>query len=179
MIEDKTNEIPAIPDVIERLNLEGIICTWDALNTQVDNVKAVVGKGGDYCIALKGNQGNFYKEVIEYFDEDRLMIIESGYEGRYMLSKEKSHGEIITYEYFQTEDVKWYEDYEKWNKLRRIGLVRKTKIKADGSTVVEKRYYISSLLTYINTFSYVIRHHWNVENKLYWQMDFTFKYYSK
>ena len=96
-----------------------------------------------------------------------------------MLSREKSHGEIITYEYFQTEDVKWYEDYEKWNKLRSIGLVRKTKIKADGSTVVEKRYYISSLLTYINTFSYVIRHHWNVENKLYWQMDFTFKYYSK
>lgn len=175
IIEDKTNEIPAIPDVIERLNLEGIICTWDALNTQVDNVKAVVGKDGDYCVALKGNQGNFHKDVIDYFNEDRLLIIESGYEGSYMLSREKSHGEIITYEYFQTEDVKWYEDYEKWEKLRSIGLVRKTKVKADGSTVIEKRYYISSLLTDINTFSYAIRHHWNVENKLHWQMDFTFK----
>ena len=81
MIEEKTNEITAIPEIIERLNLKNVICTCDALNTQKENIKAVRAKGGDYCIALKMNQPNFYKDVQDYFDEDRLMIIESGYEG--------------------------------------------------------------------------------------------------
>ena len=78
MIEEKTNEITAIPDVIKRLNLKGIVCTWDALNTQKDTVKAVISSKGDYVGALKGNQGNFYQDVVDYFDEDRLLIIESG-----------------------------------------------------------------------------------------------------
>lgn len=175
IIEEKTNEITAIPTIIERLDLTNIICTWDALNTQKENVKAVISKGGDYCVALKGNQGNFYQDVIDYFDEDKLLIIESGYEGSYQLTREKSHGAVITYEYYQTEKVKWYEEREKWEGLKSIGLVKKSIEKSNGDKVVEKRYYISSLLLDINEFSRAIRKHWNVENKLHWQMDFTFK----
>ena len=175
MIEEKTNEITAIPKIIERLDLRNVICTWDALNTQKENIKAVITKGGDYCVALKANQANFYKDVQDYFDGDRLMIIESGYEGGYQLTREKSHEAVITYEYYQTEKVKWYADCEKWEGLKSIGLVRKTIEKSDGSKVEEKRYYISSLLLDINIFSDAIRKHWNVENKLHWQMDFTFK----
>ena len=175
MIEEKTNEITAIPKIIERLDLRNVICTWDALNTQKENIKAVITKGGDYCVALKANQANFYKDVQDYFDVDRLMIIESGYEGGYQLTREKSHEAVITYEYYQTEKVKWYADCEKWEGLKSIGLVRKTIEKSDGSKVEEKRYYISSLLLDINIFSDAIRKHWNVENKLHWQMDFTFK----
>lgn len=175
MIEEKTNEITAIPEVIKRLDLTNVICTWDALNTQKENVKAVISKGGDYCVALKRNQGNFYQDVEDYFDEDRLSIIESGYEGGYQLSREKSHNSVITYEYYQTEKVKWYAEYEKWEGLKSIGLVKKTIEKADGDKVEEKRYYISSLLLNINEFSNAIRKHWNVENKLHWQMDFTFR----
>ena len=175
MIEEKTNEITAIPKIIERLDLRNVICTWDALNTQEENIKAVITKGGDYCVALKANQANFYKDVQDYFDGDRLMIIESGYEGGYQLTREKSHEAVITYEYYQTEKVKWYADCEKWEGLKSIGLVRKTIEKSDGSKVEEKRYYISSLLLDINIFSDAIRKHWNVENKLHWQMDFTFK----
>lgn len=175
MIEEKTNEITEIPKVIERLNLENVICTWDALNTQKENVRAVISKGGDYCVALKANQPNFYTDVVDYFDEDRLMIIQSGYEGGYQLSREKSHEAIITYEYYQTEKVNWYEEKEQWEGLKSIGLVKKTIEKSDGSKVEEKRYYISSLLLNINIFSNAIRKHWNVENKLHWQMDFTFK----
>ena len=174
-IEEKTNEITAIPKIIERLDLRNVICTWDALNTQKENIKAVITKGGDYCVALKANQANFYKDVQDYFDGDRLMIIESGYEGGYQLTREKSHEAVITYEYYQTEKVKWYADCEKWEGLKSIGLVRKTIEKSDGSKVEEKRYYISSLLLDINIFSDAIRKHWNVENKLHWQMDFTFK----
>ena len=175
MIEEKTNEITAIPEVIKRLDLTNVICTWDALNTQKENVKAVISKGGDYCVALKRNQGNFYQDVEDYFDEDRLSIIESGYEGGYQLSREKSHNSVITYEYYQTEKVKWYAEYEKWEGLKSIGLVKKTIEKADGDKVEEKRYYISSLLLNINEISNAIRKHWNVENKLHWQMDFTFR----
>lgn len=174
-IEEKTNEITAIPEVIKRLDLTNVICTWDALNTQKENVKAVISKGGDYCVALKRNQGNFYQDIEEYFDEDRLSIMESGYEGGYQLSREKSHSQVITYEYYQTEKVKWYAEYEKWEGLKSIGLVKKTIEKADGNKVEEKRYYISSLLLNINEFSNAIRKHWNVENKLHWQMDFTFR----
>ena len=175
MIEEKTNEITAIPDVIKRLDLTNVICTWDALNTQKDNVKAVISKGGDYCVALKANQGNFYKDVQDYFDEDRLLIIESGYEGAYQLTREKNHEAVITYEYYQTEKVNWYPDIKLWEGLKSIGLVKKTIDKSDGTRVEEKRYYISSLLLDISVFSNAIRKHWNVENKLHWQMDFTFK----
>ena len=175
MIEEKTNEITAIPEIIERLNLKNVICTWDALNTQKENIKAVRAKGGDYCVALKGNQPNFYKDVQDYFDEDRLMIIESGYEGGYQLTREKSHEAVITYEYYQTEKVEWYSDIKSWEGLKSIGLVKKKIEKSDGSITEEKRYYISSLLLNINEFSNAIRKHWNVENKLHWQMDFTFK----
>ena len=175
MIEEKTNEITAIPDVIKRLDLTNVICTWDALNTQKDNVKAVISKGGDYCVALKANQGNFYKDVQDYFDEDRLLIIESGYEGAYQLTREKNHEAVITYEYYQTEKVNWYPDIKLWEGLKSIGLVKKTIDQSDGTRVEEKRYYISSLLLDISVFSNAIRKHWNVENKLHWQMDFTFK----
>ena len=175
MIEEKTNEITAIPDVIKRLDLTNVICTWDALNTQKDNVKAVTSKGGDYCVALKANQGNFYKDVQDYFDEDRLLIIESGYEGAYQLTREKNHESVITYEYYQTEKVNWYEEKNLWDGLKSIGLVKKTIDKSDGTKTEEKRYYISSLLLDIGIFSNTIRKHWNVENKLHWQMDFTFK----
>ena len=175
MIEEKTNEITAIPDVIKRLDLTNVICTWDALNTQKDNVKAVISKGGDYCVALKANQGNFYKDVQDYFDEDRLLIIESGYEGTYQLTREKNNEAVITYEYYQTEKVNWYPDIKLWEGLKSIGLVKKTIDQSDGTRVEEKRYYISSLLLDISVFSNAIRKHWNVENKLHWQMDFTFK----
>lgn len=71
--------------------------------------------------------------------------------------------------------MKWYEDYKEWEKLKSFGIVKKTIEKADGNKIVEKRYYISSLFLDKNNFSKAIRKHWNVENKLHWQMDFTFK----
>lgn len=175
MIEEKTNEITAIPEIIKRLNIKGVICTWDALNTQKNTVEAVIRGKGDYVGALKGNQGNFYQDVIDYFDEDRLLIIKSGYEGAYKKEIEKSHSQIITYEYYQTEKINWYTDIESWKGIKSIGLVKKTMEDKKGQKKVEERYYISSLLIDIYNFSKAIRNHWNVENKLHWQLDFTFK----
>ena len=175
MIEDKTNEIRAIPEVIKRLNIKGVICTWDALNTQKKIVKAVIEGKGNYVGALKGNQGKFYQDVIDYFDEDRLLLIKSQYEGAYKKEIEKSHSQVITYEYYQTEKVKWYSEANEWEGLKSIGIVIKTMENKKGEKTIEKRYYISSLLLDIYNFSKAIRNHWNVENKLHWQLDFTFK----
>lgn len=175
MIQEKTNEITAIPEVIRRLNIKGVICTWDALNTQKNTVEAVIDGKGDYVGALKGNQGNFYQDVIDYFDEDRLLLIQSQYEGAYKKELEKSHSQIITYEYYQTEKIDWYSEVKEWKGLKSIGVVIKTIEDKSGNKTVEKRYYISSLLLDIYNFSKAIRNHWNVENKLHWQLDFTFK----
>lgn len=175
MIEEKTNEITAIPTVIQRLKLNNVICTWDALNTQRNTVKAVIDGEGDYVGALKGNQGTFFEEVKDYFDEDKRLIIQSAYEGVYKKEIEKSHSQVIVYEYYQTENIKWYEDIDKWAGLKSIGLVKKTSEGKKGEKIVEERYYISSLLLDIYNFSRAIRNHWNVENKLHWQLDFTFK----
>ena len=70
-IDEKTNEITAIPDVIKRLNIKGVICTWDALNTQTETIKVVIEGKGDYVGALKGNQGTSYENVKDYFDENQ------------------------------------------------------------------------------------------------------------
>ena len=75
-----------------------------------------------------------------------MLIIESGYEGAYKLVREKSHSQVITYQYYQTEKVKWYANWDKWEKLKSLGLVIKTSEDKKGKKTVEKRYYISSLL---------------------------------
>lgn len=174
-IDDKTNEITAIPDILKRFNVKGNVITWDALNTQTDNVEAVVSLKGDYVVPVKGNQGNFYNDLILYFDEKKLEMIKAGQTGTaYLDYKEKRGEKLIHYEYYQTEDVKWYFDRKKWKKLNSIGLLKKT-IETLQETKVEYRYYISSLFLNIKLFSNAIRNHWSVENKLHWHLDFTFK----
>ena len=174
-IDDKTNEITAIPDILKRFNVKGNVITWDALNTQTDNVETVVSLKGDYVVPIKGNQGNFYNDLILYFDEKKLEMIKAGQTGTaYLDYKEKRGENLIHYEYYQTEDVKWYFDRKKWKKLNSIGLVKKT-IETSQETKVEYRYYISSLFLNIELFSNAIRNHWSVENKLHWHLDFTFK----
>lgn len=174
-IDEKTNEITAIPEILKRFNVKNNIITWDALNTQTANIEAVINLKGDYVAPIKNNQGNFYNDLVLYFDEKKLDMIKAGQtKAAYMSSIEKRGEKIICYEYFQTEDVKWYFDINKWKKLNSIGLVRKT-ITSGKTTTIENRYYISSLFLNIELFSKAIRNHWSVENKLHWHLDFTFK----
>lgn len=174
MIEDKTNESTSIPHILNRVNAKGAIVTWDALNTQKNNVEAVINVKADYVVALKANHPTFYQDLVLYFDDKKLDMIKAGaLQSAYSISCEKANSSIITYEYFQTEDIKWYHDYSSWKGLHSIGVVRKT-IEKSGKKVVEKRYYISSLFNDILSFSNAIRNHWGVENKLHWQLDYTF-----
>ena len=174
MIEDKTNEITAFPNTINALNIRNAIITVDALNTQKENCKLVKKKRGDYVFALKGNQGDFFEDVQLYFNKSILNILKKD-EKCYLHMIETRGNEKIVYEYYQTNDISWYHDYKSWKGLKTIGLVIKTITKIDGTTTTEKRYYISSLDIDIDLFSESIRKHWSVENKLHWQLDYTFK----
>lgn len=169
-IEDKTNEIPTIPKILERINVKGNIITWDALNTQKSNVEKVINLKGDYVVPIKLNQENFYNDLVLYFNDKQLEIIKANGTGNsYIKNIEKSHSSIITYEYFQTEDISWYYDLKNWKGVKSFGVVKKTTEKNKNKTV-EFRYYISSLYIDIETFSNAIRQHWSVENKLHWHL---------
>ena len=175
MIEDKTNEITTIPIILERLNIKDTIITWDALNTQKRNVEIVKSKKGDYVVPVKKNHPNFNVDLELYFDERTQEEIKAGRRGSaYLKQEEKSHSCFITYEYFQTSDIKWYSEYKEWKGLNSFGMVKKT-IERNKETIVEKRFYISSLFIDIELFSRSIREHWSVENKLHWHLDFTFR----
>lgn len=173
-INEKTNEIPSIPTILEKTKRNGCIITWKTLSTQTKNVEAVIDKHGDYVVPIKGNQGNFYDDLIVYFDEKTLETIKSGrLNASYLHQNEKTHSCYIEYEYFQTSDVSWYFKKGDWKGLKSIGMVRKTITKNNQATI-ENRYYISSLNVNINDFSNAIRNHWSVEKKLHWHLDFTF-----
>ncbi len=175
IIDDKTNEIPTIPTILERLNIKGSIITWDALNTQKSNVEAVIKKKGDYVVPVKKNHPNFNADLELYFDEELISEIKAGKpNSKYLKIEEKSHSSFITYEYFQIEDVRWYYEYKEWKGLRTFGMVRK-RIEKNEEIKIENRYYISSLELNIREFSRAIRNHWSVENKLHWHLDFTFR----
>ena len=175
MIDDKTNEIPTIPKILDKINVKGNIITWDALNTQKNNIEKVIKLKGDYVVPVKQNQDNFYNDLVLYFDEKQLDIIRAcGTKNAYSKTIEKSHSSVITYEYFQTEDISWYFDLKNWKGVKSFGVVKKT-ISKGKNTTTEFRYYISSLYNDIETFSKAVRQHWSVENKLHWHLDFTFK----
>jgi len=191
MIDDKTNEIPTIEEVVKTMNLTGTTTTWDALNSQTKNVEAVVNAGGDYTIPIKGNQGIFYQDLIDYFDDKRREeIIAGNSQSAYLTYTEKSHSSIIKYELFQTSDIKWYSKLDDWKNVKTFGLVRKTitkKTLVENKrknakrkkiekivTTTENRYYISSRQVNINEFNEATRKHWNIENKIHWHLDVTF-----
>ena len=173
-IKEKTNEIPAGPVLLGKMDLKGKIVTWDALNTQKETVEAVIRGKGDYVAALKGNHPLFYKGLLEYFSEETLEGMEK-IPGHYKKTTEKEHGGIATREYYQTDGTGWYEDKKKWKGLATFGMVKKKLEKPDGKTTEERRYYISSLPVDAELFSKAARGHWGVENQLHWHLDFTFK----
>ena len=171
-VEEKTNEIPAVRDLIDITEIKNCVLTWDALNTQKDTVAAVIKKHGDYVGALKGNQHNFFEDVTLYFDSELDSVMQAS--GCYHKTVEKEQSAVVTREYFLTQDIDWLSNKKDWSGLKSIGLVRKTVEKHSGETREEKRYYIASIAD-VALFSHSVRCHWRVENSLHWQLDYTFK----
>jgi predicted transposase YbfD/YdcC len=172
-VEGKTNEIPAVRDLLDITEVKGCVVTWDALNTQKETVAQVVRKGGDYVGALKGNQLGFYEDVTFYFDERTLKELKNDVK-RYTRTVDKEQSGVAVREYYLTDDISWLSGKKDWAGLAGIGCARRTLEKLNGEVTVDTRYFITSI-TDVNIFAKSVRGHWGVENKIHWQLDFTFK----
>ena len=171
-ITEKSNEIPMGPKLLEQLQLEDCIVTADALNTQVDTIKAILKGKADYVMPVKENQLLTYTEIKEYFDDKKLY--ENAKKSNYKKIVSKEHNAIITREYCMTDDIDWMLKKEKWAGLKSIGLARNT-IEKDDKIAIEDRYYIISFSNDIELFSKSVRLEWGVENNLHAPLDIIFK----
>ena len=169
-VDEKSNEITAIPELIKVLDIAGCIVTIDAMGCQKQIVKSIVDKSGEYVIALKKNQGNLYKNVEEIFKE----AISKGFEGfKYSdyHTKEDEHGREEIRHYLMLSDIQERIDPgKKWMNLQSVGMVEYIR-KVNGKTKVETRYYISSLTDNAKLLGESVRSHWSIENSLHWVLD--------
>ena len=171
-ITEKSNEIPMGPKLLEKLKLEGCVVTADALNTQVETIRAILKGKADYVLPVKENQLLTYTEIKGYFEDNK--IYEEVKKQNYKKTISKEHNEIITREYCMTDEINWMEKKEKWPGLKSIGLARNT-IEKDGKKVIENRYYIISFTNDIELFSKSVRSEWGIENNLHAPLDIVFK----
>lgn len=172
-VEEKSNEITAIPQVLEKVRIKGQVVTIDAMGTQTAIAEKIRSRRGDYVLALKRNQGNLYEDVSLYMKdgEEKKKIREAG---NYKRTAEKARGQIEIREYYQTEDIGWIPQKKEWKGLKSIGMEEKT-IRAEGKEEKkEYRYYISSLKADAELFSRAVRGHWSVES-MHWHLDVTFR----
>lgn len=170
-ILEKSNEIPMGPELIKKLKLDNCILTADALNTQKETVEVIIKAKGDYVLALKKNQKNFYKDIKDYFeDEENLKEIEN-----YKEEKEKSHCKIVTRKYYMTSNIEWLYGRRKWKNLKSIGAEFKTiENTQTGEIIIENRYFIISFENNIHEFSDAVRKHCGIENNLHAPLDIIF-----
>lgn len=171
-IEEKSNEIPKGPKLLEKLNLKDCVVTADALNTQVDTIKAILKGKADYVLPVKENQKLTYEEIRDYFGDKELL--ENIKKENYKKLVEKEHNGIVTREYYLTNDIKWMNKKEKWPGLKSIGLARNITERND-KVIIEDRYYIVSFSNDTELFSKSVRGEWGVENNLHAPLDIVFK----
>jgi len=171
--DEKSNEITAIPILIEALALEGCIVTIDAMGCQKEIAKAITDKGADYLLAVKDNQPTLHRELKEYFDAfragdltDELM--------RSCEQADKGHGRVETRRCWITPNIDWFENASDWSCLTSFCMVEAERTVGE-KTSLETRFYISTLAGDDPHKALVAsRAHWGVENRLHWCLDVTF-----
>ena len=165
-VDGKSNEITAVPKLLKMLSLKGCIVTADALNCQRVIAAQVVEQGGDYVLALKGNQGSLHDDVRCFF-EDPARTAEIAH-----TTVDGDHGRIETRTSLISTDIAWLQERHAWPGLAAIGRVLRTReVSARVST--ETAYYLLSTPLSAEHFGAVARAHWGVENGLHWVLDVT------
>ncbi len=170
---EKSNEITAIPELLQVLALEGCIVTIDAMGCQKAIARKIIDKGADYVLGLKKNQGNLHADVALFFQD----CLESGFQDvpyNYCETVDGDHGRIETRRYWATSDIEWLSDKPLWKSLRTIVMVERER-NVSGEVSLETGYYISSLESEIKQLSSAIRGHWGIENSLHWVLDIAFR----
>ncbi len=171
--DERSNEITAIPELLKLVDISGAIITIDAIGTQTEIAAQIVGSGGDYVLALKGNQGTLHQAVIDYVDE-QIDTDFAGINARRHVTKEKGHGREETRMYVQMAAPKSLPGIDRWNGLLTIGVAMLTCLR-NGKQTSDIRYYISSLPLGVKRFARAVRAHWGIENACHWTLDVTYR----
>ncbi|MCK5783217.1 MAG: ISAs1 family transposase [Desulfobacterales bacterium] len=171
-VDSKTNEITAIPKLLEMLQLKDATVTIDAMGCQKNIAQKIIENQGHYVLALKGNQGAL-KDDVELFMNDR--IAEGSHAScDYYETVEKSHGRIEIRKCWTCWDVNWLNQRHQWMGLSCIAAVESTRT-INGKSSTERRYFISSHSgRQAQKIAVLVRNHWRVENELHWTLDVSF-----
>jgi predicted transposase YbfD/YdcC len=170
-VDQKSNEITAIPVLLEKLCIQGCVVTIDAMGTQKAIAAKIRESGADYVLALKGNQSTLEEDVRRFFDDPALAALCAS-----LTTTDFGHGRIEERRCIVTEDIDWLRKmHPGWTDLRSIAAIISTRTdKVTGETSTEMRCYISSLPADPKAILDATRSHWSVENNLHWVMDVTF-----
>ena len=170
-VDAKSNEITAIPALLDLLEIKGCIITIDAMGCQTAIADKIIAQGADYVLALKGNQGELCDEVKWLFQQKEHPELKE----QTVEETNSGHGRIETRRCRQIViNKKWLTSSTRWNKLKTIIEINSTRI-IDNITTTENRYYISSLSLDAKKAADAVRSHWAVENKLHWVLDVSFR----
>lgn len=172
-VDDKSNEITAIPELLDLINIENCIITIDAMGCQKEIAKKIVEKNGHYCFAVKENKKNFYLDIKDYFD----FILTETREKENIITYttiDKDHGRIERREHYIVYDIDWLYGKENWQNLSMIGMTRNYR-EINNEVSIQEKYYISDLKLSGEEFARVVRGHWAIENNLHWILDVHFR----
>jgi predicted transposase YbfD/YdcC len=172
-VAEKTNEIVAIPALLDMMAIEGAIVTIDAMGCQRQIAEKIVDKKADYVLALKGNQGTLREDVEVFAAEQKA----NGFKDTKVSHHETvdgDHGRIETRTYTAFHDVDWLRERHDWPGLKGVVMVESTREIGD-KIERETRFYITSLVWLAYQLGPVIRSHWAIENSLHWVMDMIFR----
>lgn len=162
---EKSNEITAIPALLQLIVVKGCIVTIDAMGCQTAIATEIIKQGADYILAVKDNQKNLHKELQDMFS----LVKSENFE-----TLEKNNGRIETRKCSILTDLKKMNKTENWDGLKSIVRIESTREIINGTKSEETRYYISSLDTTAEKMNAYVREHWCVENKLHWSLDVSF-----
>ena len=171
-VEAKSNEITAIPKLLQILDVAGATVTIDAMGCQKEIAKVITDREADYVLALKENHPTLYGDVTRFFDEAQATAF-ADIAHAYHETVDGDHGRIETRRYWITSDIEWLGAKASWAKLHSIGMVESCR--EVGETVqVETRYFLTSLPAQGMRFAQAVRQHWGIENSLHWVLDVSF-----
>jgi len=175
-VDEKSNEITAIPELLQALEISGCIVTIDAMGCQKEIAADIVDQGADYVLALKENHGNLYDDVELLFDDLEESQF-SAYEYDYERTVSKGHGRIEIRQCWTISDpdvLRFLRGAQEWEKLTSVVRVQAER-RTTQKTTIEDRYYLSCLAGDAQKLLDVTRTHWGIENSLHWVLDIAFR----
>jgi predicted transposase YbfD/YdcC len=175
-VDEKSNEITAIPELIKILDIEGCIITIDAMGTQADIAESIIDNSAEYILPVKDNQKTLHNELEAYFNDEiipkeKQELIDSGI---YYKTSEKDHGRIEQRQYYISKDISCISKPDKWKNIKGIGMTINT-IQNGTKLCHTQKFYIMSDIKNVYEFAKGVRSHWGIETSLHWCLDVGFR----